>query len=124
MSTVIKRDGPAAPWRSPLNVRGYIRARKGGLVSGGGEFESALAGFGIDGSFSFFSAPLGYIVSEAREGSIKIISDALMRNYEGLSFFIFSSGFVRNIIPLSSVKKIFISLYSILYRARILEYKG
>lgn len=29
MSTVIKRDGPTAPWRSPLNVRRYIRAWRG-----------------------------------------------------------------------------------------------
>lgn len=88
MSTVIKRDGPTTPWRSPLNVRRYIRARRGRRDAGE---PSTVAGVGIDGSFSFSLLP-GYIVLKGpREGSIKIISDALMRNYEELSsFFIFA----------------------------------
>lgn len=62
MSTVIKRDGPTAPWRSPLNVRRYIRARRGAGEPG------TVAGVGIDGSFSF--SLLGYIVLESHEKAL------------------------------------------------------
>lgn len=80
MSTVIKRDGPTAPWRSPLNVRRYIRARKG--ASRGGRNRRIV--------FFLFAARL-HCTRGPRAGSIKIISDALMRNYEELSsFFIFA----------------------------------
>lgn len=48
-------------------------------------------GVGIDGSFSFSLLPRLHCTRGPREGSIKIISDALMRNYEELSsFFIFA----------------------------------
>ena len=88
MSTVIKRDGPTASWRSPLNVRRYIRARKGagepGTPSRGGRNRRIV----------FFLSARLHCNRGPREGSIKIISDALMRNYEGLlSFFIFAGSY-------------------------------
>lgn len=68
----------------------YERKRGGTRGRETGE-PGTVAGVGIDGSFSFSLLP-GYIVLKGpREGSIKIISDALMRNYEELSsFFIFA----------------------------------
>lgn len=118
MSTVIKRDGPTAPWRSPLNVRGYIRARKGGGGRGGRE-QSVVAGVGIDGSFSFSPVAQLHCIRETRGGSIKIISDALMRNYEGLSFFIFVGFFAPKISFLYQASRI----YDILLRERVLNFK-
>lgn len=80
MSTVIKRDGPTAPWRSPLNVRRYIRAWRGARETRENRAQSRGSAESTDRFLSLWL--LGYIVSEAREGSIKMISDALMRNYE------------------------------------------
>jgi len=87
MSTVIKRDGPTAPWRSPLNVRRYIRAKKGGSEMR----ENRAQSRGSESTDRFLSLCCSATLysRRPREGSIKIISDALMRNYEGLlSFFI------------------------------------
>lgn len=74
MSTVIKRDGPTTPWRSPLNVQGYIRARE--RRDGRAAAERSRGGRKSTDRFLSLCCS-GYIVRErAREGSIKIISDA------------------------------------------------
>lgn len=70
MSTVIKRDGPTAPWRSPLNVRRYIRASGG---RGGGEMRESRGAQsrGSESTDRFLSLCCpGYIVLEGHEKAL------------------------------------------------------